>query len=49
MDKLVAPPGKKSSVKEYDAEWRGRIENKKESAALLADGVSQLAKEQDKL
>jgi PPK2 family polyphosphate:nucleotide phosphotransferase len=49
MDKLVAPPGKKISLKDYDPEWTGRIENKKEAAALLEEGVSQLAKEQDKL
>jgi PPK2 family polyphosphate:nucleotide phosphotransferase len=49
MDKLVAPPGKKISLKDYDPGWTGGIQNKKEAAALLAEGVSQLAKEQDKL
>jgi PPK2 family polyphosphate:nucleotide phosphotransferase len=49
MDKLVATPGKKISLKDYDADWTGSIKEKDEAVKLLADGVKQLAKQQDML
>jgi len=49
MDRLVATPGKKISLKDYDPGWTGSITDKKEATALLRDGVKRLAEEQDKL
>ena len=49
MDKLIATPGKKISLKDYDPEWTASITDKKEAVALLEDGVKQLAKQQDML
>ena len=49
MDRLVAKPGKKISLKDYDPDWTGSIKDKKEALELLENGVKQLAKQQDKL
>jgi PPK2 family polyphosphate:nucleotide phosphotransferase len=49
MDRLVATPGKKISLKGYDPGWTASITDKKEATALLQDGVKRLAEEQDKL
>jgi PPK2 family polyphosphate:nucleotide phosphotransferase len=49
MDKLVAPPGKKISLKDYDPGWTFSIKDKKAASVLLQEGVQQLAKHQDKL
>jgi PPK2 family polyphosphate:nucleotide phosphotransferase len=49
MDRLMAPPGKKISLKDYNPGWTGSITDKKEATALLQDGVKRLAEEQDKL
>jgi len=49
MDRLIATPGKKISLKDYDPGWTGNIKDKTEAAKLLEDGVKQLAKQQDKL
>ena len=49
MDRLIATPGKKISLKDYDSGWTGNIKKKMEAAKLLEDGVKQLAKQQDKL
>ena len=49
MDRLIATPGKKISLKDYDSGWTGNIKDKSEAAKLLEDGVKQLAKQQDKL
>jgi PPK2 family polyphosphate:nucleotide phosphotransferase len=49
MDRLVATPGKKISLKDYDPEWTGSIKGKEQATVLLAEGVRQLAKQQDKL
>jgi PPK2 family polyphosphate:nucleotide phosphotransferase len=49
MDRLVATPGKKISLKDYDPAWTGSITDKQEATALLQDGVKRLAEEQDKL
>jgi PPK2 family polyphosphate:nucleotide phosphotransferase len=49
MDRLVAPPGKKISLKDFDPGWTGRISNKRQASALLENGIKQLAKQQDRL
>jgi PPK2 family polyphosphate:nucleotide phosphotransferase len=49
MDRLVAPPGKKISLKDYDPDWTGSIKDKREAVTLLEDGIKQLAKQQDRL
>jgi PPK2 family polyphosphate:nucleotide phosphotransferase len=49
MDKLVAKPGKKISLKDYDPDWTGSIKDKEQATGMLADGIKQLAKLQDKL
>jgi len=49
MRKLVARPGKKASLKDYDPEWTGGIRNKKEAVRLLQKGVEMLALQQDRL
>jgi PPK2 family polyphosphate:nucleotide phosphotransferase len=49
MDKLVAHPGRKTSLKDYDPDWTGSIKDKEEAVRLLEDGVKQLAKQQDML
>jgi len=49
MKKLVARPGKKISLKDYDPEWTGGIKDKKEAVRLLQKGVEMLAEQQDRL
>jgi PPK2 family polyphosphate:nucleotide phosphotransferase len=49
MDRLVAPPGKKISLRDHDPAWTGRFNDKTAAAALLAEGVKQLSKQQDRL
>src|SRR5262245_2932417 len=49
MDKLMARPGKKISLKNFDPGWTGRISNKRQATALLENGIKQLAKQQDRL
>jgi PPK2 family polyphosphate:nucleotide phosphotransferase len=49
MERLIAPPGKKISLKDYDPGWTAHIKDKTEAARLLEDGVKELAKQQDKL
>jgi PPK2 family polyphosphate:nucleotide phosphotransferase len=49
MDRLVAKPGKKISLKHYDPGWTGSIKDKTEAEARLQEGVRQLSKQQDKL
>jgi PPK2 family polyphosphate:nucleotide phosphotransferase len=49
MSKLVARPGRKISLKQYDPDWTGSINDKEHATTLLADGVKQLAKLQDRL
>jgi PPK2 family polyphosphate:nucleotide phosphotransferase len=49
MDRLIAPPGKKISLKDYDPGWTGNIKDKTEAVKLLENGVKQLAAQQDKL
>jgi PPK2 family polyphosphate:nucleotide phosphotransferase len=49
VDRLIAKPGKKISLKDYDADWTGSIKDKKKAELLLQTGVKELAKYQDKL
>jgi PPK2 family polyphosphate:nucleotide phosphotransferase len=49
MKRLVARPGKKISLGDYDPEWTASLKDKERATALLAQGIKQLAKEQDKL
>jgi PPK2 family polyphosphate:nucleotide phosphotransferase len=49
MDRLIATPGKKISLDDYDPGWTGSIKDKHEATELLRDGVKQLASYQDKL
>jgi PPK2 family polyphosphate:nucleotide phosphotransferase len=49
MRRLVARPGKKTSLKNYDPEWTGGISDKKRAVRLLQKGVEMLASQQDRL
>jgi PPK2 family polyphosphate:nucleotide phosphotransferase len=49
MDRLVARPGKKISLKDYDPDWTGPIKDKEHAEGLLQEGVRQLSKYQDRL
>jgi PPK2 family polyphosphate:nucleotide phosphotransferase len=49
MKQLVAPPGKRISLKDYDPGWTGSIKDKGEATALLAEGIKGLNKQQDML
>jgi PPK2 family polyphosphate:nucleotide phosphotransferase len=49
MDRLVAKPGKKISLKDYDPDWTGSIKDRQHATSLLQDGVKELAKQQDRL
>ncbi len=48
-DRLIAPPGKKISLKHFDPRWTGKFKDASLAPALLADGVQRLAKLQDTL
>jgi PPK2 family polyphosphate:nucleotide phosphotransferase len=48
IDKVIAPPGKKISLDDYDPGFTGGLDKKK-AQALLQRGVEELAAEQDKL
>jgi PPK2 family polyphosphate:nucleotide phosphotransferase len=47
-ERLVAPPGKKISLDDYDPSWTGRFQ-KQQATERLQAGVRQLAKYQDRL
>ncbi|MEO7273679.1 MAG: polyphosphate kinase 2 family protein, partial [Vicinamibacterales bacterium] len=49
MEHLVAPPGRKISLKRYDPEWTGSVKDKKRATESLQEGVRQLAIQQDRL
>jgi PPK2 family polyphosphate:nucleotide phosphotransferase len=49
MERLMAPPGHKISLKRYDPEWTGRVRDKKKAVEWLQDGVRRLARLQDRL
>jgi PPK2 family polyphosphate:nucleotide phosphotransferase len=48
MERLIAEPGRKISLAKHDPAWTGRFD-KKQSAALLEEGVKQLAGQQERL
>ena len=47
--KLIAPPGTKISLKDFDPGWTWRLNDKKKATAMLQDGVRRLARQQDRL
>jgi PPK2 family polyphosphate:nucleotide phosphotransferase len=49
IDRLIAKPGKKISLEDYDADWTGSIKDQRDAEGRLQEGVGQLAKTQDKL
>jgi PPK2 family polyphosphate:nucleotide phosphotransferase len=49
MERLIARPGKKISLKDYDPDWTGSIKDREKATEMLRDGVQRLAREQDKL
>jgi PPK2 family polyphosphate:nucleotide phosphotransferase len=49
MDRLVARPGKKISLRDYDPGDDFGIKDKQQAQALLQRGVQELARQQDKL
>jgi polyphosphate kinase 2 (PPK2 family) len=49
IDRLIATPGKKISLEDYDADWTGSIKDKSDAEGRLQEGVRRLAKTQDKL
>jgi PPK2 family polyphosphate:nucleotide phosphotransferase len=49
MHRLVATPGKKLSLRDYDPGWTGNIKDKKTAMTLLQAGVEELARQQDRL
>jgi PPK2 family polyphosphate:nucleotide phosphotransferase len=49
MERLIAKPGKKISLDDYDPDWTGSLKNKEKATLMLQDGVRQLARHQDKL
>ena len=49
MEQLVAPVGRKISLKRFDPEWTGRLKDKKRAGEWLQEGVKQLARQQDRL
>lgn len=48
-ERLIAPPGKKISLKKYDPAWTGKFSDATHGPGLLAEGVHNLARLQDKL
>ena len=49
VDKLIAKPGKKISLKDFDPSYEEKVKDKKEAAELLQRGVEELARQQDML
>jgi PPK2 family polyphosphate:nucleotide phosphotransferase len=49
MRELMAKPGKKISLKDFDPEWTGGISDKKRAVSLLQRGVELLSRQQDRL
>jgi PPK2 family polyphosphate:nucleotide phosphotransferase len=47
--RLVARPGKKIRLKDYDPAWTGSIKDEQHAKAMLADGVERLARRQNVL
>lgn len=48
IDRLIATPGRKISLKQYPPDWTAHIK-KEESRELLADGIEKLSAQQDML
>jgi PPK2 family polyphosphate:nucleotide phosphotransferase len=49
MERLMAKPGKRISLDDYDPSYTGKITDKREAEELLQRGVEALAKQQDML
>jgi PPK2 family polyphosphate:nucleotide phosphotransferase len=49
METLVARPGRKIRLKDYDPGFSSKIKGKKEAARLLEQGIQELARQQDML
>lgn len=49
LKRVTVPEGKKVRLKDYDPEWTGSITEEEEAEELLAEGVRQLAKQQNVL
>ncbi|MBL8141587.1 MAG: polyphosphate kinase 2 family protein [Acidobacteria bacterium] len=49
MKRLMARPGRKFSLKDFDPGWTADIKNEKKAEALLAEGVKELSKHQEVL
>lgn len=49
IKQVLAPPGKKIRLKQHDPAWTGTLKDEKEAAAMLAEGVRRLAKQQSML
>jgi PPK2 family polyphosphate:nucleotide phosphotransferase len=49
VEQLVAKPGKKVSLKDFDPDWTASIKDKEHAQGLLQEGVKRLASYQDKL
>ncbi|HKQ99750.1 MAG TPA: polyphosphate kinase 2 family protein [Pyrinomonadaceae bacterium] len=48
-DRLIVPPGKRISLKDYDPDYTGEFENKEQAEVKLQEGVLRLAEFQDVL
>jgi len=48
IERLIAPPGRKISLKDYRTDWTADV-RKEEAGDLLADGIKRLAAQQDML
>lgn len=48
-ERLIAPPGKKISLKNYDPGWTGKFRAPAQVQQLLVDGIQSLVKLQDRL
>jgi PPK2 family polyphosphate:nucleotide phosphotransferase len=49
IKKLIAPPGKKISLDDYDPGWTAGLTSKAKAAALLRRGIEKLAEQQERL
>lgn len=48
-ERLIAPPGKKISLKNYDPDWTAQFRGPAQAQPLLVDGIQSLVKLQDRL
>ena len=49
MKRLTAPPGKRIRLKDFDPDWTGIVQDEKDAAPLLAEGIRRLARQQNVL